>query len=174
MPGVVDEMRLGFALVGPDAKVFSACPRYAEMVGLTQAECIGLNLADCTHPDDLKSNVWMLEHALIHGGVFDLRKRYLRSDGSVLWVEQHVLTLGLPPAQVMLITVHPVRCTAGDVQVGQAPEAVAQYVVDLSRQLAAMAVAADLPVTTDLLELASRTAAREANLDEKHKQPPTD
>ncbi len=69
----------------------SAC----ELLGYTEAELLdGRTFLDLTHPDDRARN-WSLVRPLVEGKVdhFRIEKRYLRKDGSVVWVEAGVTAL---------------------------------------------------------------------------------
>jgi PAS domain S-box-containing protein len=69
----------------------SAC----ELLGYTEAELLdGRTFLDLTHPDDRARN-WSLVRPLVEGAVdhFRIEKRYLRKDGSSVWVEVAVTAL---------------------------------------------------------------------------------
>ena len=61
--------------------------KFCDMVGYTKEEAVKLSFGDITHPDDLGND---LEHvARLQSGeitVFSIDKRYLRKDGSLVWV----------------------------------------------------------------------------------------
>src|SRR5262245_22943515 len=61
---------------------------YCAIVGYSRAELLRKTFQDITHPDDLAVNV-ELYAALMRGESpgFGLEKRYLRKDGSLIWVE---------------------------------------------------------------------------------------
>ncbi|MBB5695293.1 bifunctional diguanylate cyclase/phosphodiesterase [Muricoccus pecuniae] len=62
-------------------------PRFCEMTGRAEAELLGgLGVADVVHPDDLEADLARWYAIRDAGGARDAEKRYLRPDGSVLWV----------------------------------------------------------------------------------------
>jgi PAS domain S-box-containing protein len=66
-----------------------------EMLGYTEAELLkGLTFLDITHPDDRERNRRLVA-PLLRGDVdcFQIEKRYLRKDGSTVWVSVTVTTL---------------------------------------------------------------------------------
>jgi len=65
--------------------------RYCEIVGRSREELMDLRVADITHPDDLVHSMALFQ-ALAEGagGNFVLEKRYVRPDGSTVWVRNHV------------------------------------------------------------------------------------
>lgn len=68
-------------------------PKYCQMLGFSEAELTELTVDDVTHPDDVAMDVSNLEKAM-RGELPEFRreKRYIRRDGSVLWVEINVTT----------------------------------------------------------------------------------
>ena len=62
-------------------------PRFCEMTGRAEAELLGgLGVADVVHPDDLEADLARWYAVRDAGGARDAEKRYLRPDGSILWV----------------------------------------------------------------------------------------
>ena len=62
-----------------------------EILGYSPEELKGLSLRDITHPDDLTSsleNLRKMESGQID--TFSLEKRYIRKDGTVIWVRSNV------------------------------------------------------------------------------------
>ncbi|WP_037471076.1 PAS domain S-box protein [Sinorhizobium fredii] len=62
-------------------------PTLCKLLGYTEDELLGRRFHEFTHPDDAESE-WSQCARLIRGEFksFDLEKRYIRNDGSVLWV----------------------------------------------------------------------------------------
>lgn len=76
--------------------------RYCDIVGYARHEMEGLDFAEITYPEDLPKNLELLEQ-LKRGEIqeFTLEKRYLRKDGSLVWVLLTVSPLwnpGEPPS----------------------------------------------------------------------------
>jgi PAS domain S-box-containing protein len=60
------------------------------MLGYAEEELLQLRMQDITHPEDLPANLVQF-HELVAGGPdFEVEKRYLRKDGSELWVSNRV------------------------------------------------------------------------------------
>lgn len=89
---------LGIALVSKsDHRFVHANPRYCELLGYSLEELRRLTVADVTHPDDWsKSQSLFAASSPEQRAVRTLRKRYLRKDGAVRWVN---LTAALLPGQ---------------------------------------------------------------------------
>jgi PAS domain S-box-containing protein len=64
--------------------------RFCEIVGRSREEVLQLSTQDITHADDVPSNMAMLERARDTGEDYQLEKRYLHPDGSVVWVHNSV------------------------------------------------------------------------------------
>lgn len=68
--------------------------RYGEIVGLAQDTMTATTFMAITHPDDLQADLINME-ALTAGRIpkFSMEKRYIRSNGSIVWVELTVSPL---------------------------------------------------------------------------------
>ncbi|MCX5722472.1 MAG: PAS domain S-box protein [Nitrospirae bacterium] len=68
--------------------------KYGEIVGYSMEQMLALDFMSITHPDDLASDLAQMER-LKRGELreFTLEKRYIRKDGSIVWVELTVSPL---------------------------------------------------------------------------------
>jgi PAS domain S-box-containing protein len=64
-----------------------------ELLGYEARDLLGRSIQDITHPEDWPSNLSLLERLQTHEEPFTITKRYLRSDGSVIWVQAYVTKL---------------------------------------------------------------------------------
>src|ERR687893_700632 len=78
---------VGAAQVGIDGRWLRVNRRLCEIVGYTQEELLGMTFADITHPDDLKADREQMR-AMLRGEsqIYSTEKRYVRKDGSPVWV----------------------------------------------------------------------------------------
>jgi PAS domain S-box-containing protein/diguanylate cyclase (GGDEF)-like protein len=62
-----------------------------ELTGYTEQQLLGKGIRDLTHPDDVEPSITALQ-CLIDGEIpdYELEKRYVRADGSVVWGLLHV------------------------------------------------------------------------------------
>ncbi|CDM62948.1 MULTISPECIES: PAS domain S-box protein [Rhizobium] len=60
--------------------------RFCEIVGYTEAELLKMRVQDITFPKDLDDYVRSYRTMLETGQSFDIEKRYVRKDGSLVWV----------------------------------------------------------------------------------------
>jgi diguanylate cyclase (GGDEF)-like protein/PAS domain S-box-containing protein len=94
---VFENAAVGMTLTDVNGRLVRCNPALARMLGYGVDELAGRRFAEFTHPDDLEPNR-SLYADLVAGriGHFQLEKRYLRKDGSVIWVD---LTVSMPPPQ---------------------------------------------------------------------------
>jgi diguanylate cyclase (GGDEF)-like protein/PAS domain S-box-containing protein len=77
---------IGMALADRNGRIFRVNDAYAQMLGRTPAELIGLGVRDVTHPDDWADNDAYIAR-LFNGELsgYRLEKRYLHTDGHTVW-----------------------------------------------------------------------------------------
>ncbi|WP_367154185.1 PAS domain S-box protein [Methylomonas sp. HYX-M1] len=82
---------VGIALVAPDGRWLRVNAKLCNIVGYSAAELLAKTFQDITHPDDLAADLrcvrQMLERRIDH---YTMEKRYLRKDGSIVWVNLSV------------------------------------------------------------------------------------
>lgn len=64
--------------------------RYCEMTGYSREELLNMRMMDITHKDDLAGNLILSERLVTKREPFEIEKRYLRKDGSIIWVHNSV------------------------------------------------------------------------------------
>ncbi len=77
---------IGIALVATNGYFLEVNAELERLLGRTGEELAGLRFHDVTHPDDLATDVALVE-ALLRDEIpkYQLEKRYLHSDGSLVW-----------------------------------------------------------------------------------------
>ncbi len=81
---------------GPINEVFSVNPRFEEICGRTRDELKELGWASITHPDDLQAD--LVQFRRLQAGEissYSMEKRYVKPDGSHVWVYMVVSSLQL-------------------------------------------------------------------------------
>ncbi len=95
---IFTEAPLGITLVDSHSgEVYEVNRRFAEIAGRTRAEIKAIDWMDMTHPDDVQKDLDQM--ARLNAGEipgFQMDKRYLRPDGSVVWVGITVAPLDEP------------------------------------------------------------------------------
>jgi PAS domain S-box-containing protein len=77
--------------VGPDGRWLYVNPAVCRIVGYSAEQLMQLTFQDITHPDDLETDVGLMHQVLAHEiPSYSMEKRYLHSDGHVVWVNLHV------------------------------------------------------------------------------------
>lgn len=71
-------------------KILRVNDRYCQIVARTREELLTLRMQDITHPDDLVGNIPLFKRAVMHGEAFEIEKRYVRPDGTSVWVNNSV------------------------------------------------------------------------------------
>ncbi|HEV8138344.1 MAG TPA: PAS domain S-box protein [Pyrinomonadaceae bacterium] len=82
---------LGVAVLTPDARFEQVNDTFCRIVGYSRDELAKMDSAALTHPDDIPHMKQKLD-ALTEGQVprFEIEKRYLRQDGTQIWVQNSV------------------------------------------------------------------------------------
>jgi PAS domain S-box-containing protein len=86
--GTFENAAVGIALVDLNGRFVRVNQKYCDITGYSDAELLQKTFQDITPPDDLTISVQRFT-ALLRGDwpSFELKKRYLRKDGSLVWVE---------------------------------------------------------------------------------------
>lgn len=79
---------VGRALVGPDGRFMKINEAFCQIVGYPRPVMLKLDFQTITHPEDLDADLGLLEQ-LSAGAIpsYRMQKRYLRADGSIVWVD---------------------------------------------------------------------------------------
>ncbi len=100
MSAIFNQVTVGIAQTDVDGRVEVANDRFCEILGRTREQIIGLSMKDATHPDDLSNNLMLFARLLEEKTPFVLEKRYLRPDGSSVWVRNCVSGIVGPTGRV--------------------------------------------------------------------------
>jgi diguanylate cyclase (GGDEF)-like protein/PAS domain S-box-containing protein len=83
----VELAAIGISHVAPDGRFLHVNRQLCEMLGYTKEELLARSVKDISHPDDI--NITDQQKRELHAGRIDsakVEKRYLRRDGSTVWV----------------------------------------------------------------------------------------
>jgi PAS domain S-box-containing protein len=83
----IEEAPIGMALVALDGRFERVNHMLCEITGYSAEELVRLTFKDITHPDDVAKDV-ELARQLAHGDIprYQLEKRYIRKDGSIVFI----------------------------------------------------------------------------------------
>ena len=84
--GVFEISPLGLALIQPDYRLAKVNASLCRMSGYSEAELIGKNPFDLTHPEDLQQSM-SLAQRLFRGEIpyYQIEKRYIKKSGEIIW-----------------------------------------------------------------------------------------
>lgn len=86
-----NQAAVGIAHVSPEGKLLRVNAKFAEFTGYTQDELLLKTFQDITHPDDLQIDLDLV-HQVLDNKIsnYSLEKRYIRKNGSIIWVNLSV------------------------------------------------------------------------------------
>lgn len=88
---------IGMCIVNQDRTIRKINPALQQLIGYREEDIVGHTYEKYTHPDDFPGNVDLTDR-LLRGTIpsYTLEKRYLRKDGSCIWVNVTASQLRLP------------------------------------------------------------------------------
>jgi PAS domain S-box-containing protein len=87
---VFDQAAAGIARTDLTGRFTEVNDRYCAIVGRTREELRNLRMHDLTDPDDLVSNKPLFDAVITGGPSFEIEKRYVKPDGTPVWVRNSV------------------------------------------------------------------------------------
>jgi PAS domain S-box-containing protein len=82
-----EQAAVGIALVAPDGRWLKVNRKLCAIAGYSPEELLSKTFQDITHPDDLKADLDLMRRMLAREvDTRTLEKRYLRKDGSIVWI----------------------------------------------------------------------------------------
>jgi PAS domain S-box-containing protein len=87
---IVNQAITGVAYTNLEGRLTLVNQKYCDMTGYSAAELSQLRMHEITHPEDLPRNVELYNRMVADGVPFEIEKRYIRKDGSIVWVNNHV------------------------------------------------------------------------------------
>jgi len=89
----VNQATAGFGQVDLEGRFTLVNDRFCEIAGRSREQLLGMTMQEITHPDDLPGNVAMFAAAVRDGTPYTHEKRYVRADGSIVWVNNSVAVI---------------------------------------------------------------------------------
>jgi PAS domain S-box-containing protein len=86
MRAIVEQSTVGMARADLSGRVIFANAPFCTMLGYKESELIGRPVYTFTHPDDAKKTSESFRQLVNRAKPYDMEKRYVRKDGSVIWV----------------------------------------------------------------------------------------
>ncbi|WP_313618102.1 PAS domain S-box protein [Agrobacterium sp.] len=82
---IFSQSAAGIALSDLSGKLISVNQRYCEIVNRPASELIGTHIQAITYAEDVPGNAILFKRLVETGESFDIEKRYVRGDGSLVW-----------------------------------------------------------------------------------------
>lgn len=135
-----DNAAVGIAHVGLDGRWLRFNDATCAITGYPREELVTKTFADITHPDDVDAD-WSGARRLLAGEIetFSIEKRYIRKDGSLIWIELTVSLLrdAQGRAQHFISIIQDIHCRKEtQAQLLQLAEDLEQRVVKRTKELA--------------------------------------
>ncbi len=97
---IVAQAAAGIAQTDATGRFILVNDRYCGIVGRRHDELLQMRMQDITHPDDLPANAEQFRRLVEGGPDFVIEKRYIRKDGSIVWVRNSVGAVRAPDGRV--------------------------------------------------------------------------
>ncbi len=91
---IFDNTNLGITISNSEGDPIMPNNAYCSMIGYEMSEVSNISFADITYPDDLPENIRLFNE--MKAGIrthYEIEKRYIRKDGSIIWVRSNVFRL---------------------------------------------------------------------------------
>jgi PAS domain S-box-containing protein len=115
----------GFAQVDLEGRFTLVNDRFCEIAGWSRDELMGKRMLDITHPDDRAGNRPLFDRAVAEGTPYTHEKRYVRKDGSLVWVNNTVSVIRRPdgePFGVLAVTLDVTRRREAEAELRKSEE----------------------------------------------------
>jgi PAS domain S-box-containing protein len=90
LSNIISQVNAGIAQTTTHGQFTNANERFCEITGYSKEELLAQTIQSITHPDDWPRNKELVIKALTEGKNFLIEKRYIRKDGSIVWVSNSV------------------------------------------------------------------------------------
>ena len=104
---IVNQALTGVAYSSIGGKLTLVNQKYCDITGYSAEELSQLRMHDITHPEDLPRNIELYNRMMVDGTPFEIEKRYIRKDGSIVWVNNSVSAIcdrnGNPQSVVAIV-----------------------------------------------------------------------
>ncbi|WP_448265622.1 PAS domain S-box protein [Nostoc sp. DSM 114159] len=87
---IVNQATAGIAQCNMSGQFILVNQKYCEIAGYSREELLHKRIQNITHPDDLPHNLDLYQRLVTQKTDFAVEKRYIRSDGSEVWVNNSV------------------------------------------------------------------------------------
>lgn len=85
---------VGLSEIAPDGRFLKVNDEICRILGRPREEILNLTIADVTHPEEVEASLSAADWVLRSGKSISLDKRYMRPDGTVVWANSSLASLG--------------------------------------------------------------------------------
>ncbi len=83
-----EQSPLGLCIIGRNYRFTEVNPSFRELLGYSEQELLSFSFLDIIHPEDQERGMHLFSQLLREEfSSFEMEKRYLRKDGSIVWVD---------------------------------------------------------------------------------------
>jgi PAS domain S-box-containing protein len=105
LSAVLDRIPTGIMQVDAAGRYVFVNRHFCRIVQRSEREMIGRPFTDFTHPGDVGRNLALFTHSIETRQPYNLRKRYLRPDGSFVWIDITVAPLSEESSDLLTVAV---------------------------------------------------------------------
>lgn len=87
---IVNQAAAGISQTDKNGKFVFVNERLCELLGYDQAEILEKGMKEITHPEDYATNLKLFARNIRQKKSFQVEKRFLRKDGSIIWVSNNI------------------------------------------------------------------------------------
>lgn len=102
------------ALARASGEILAVDDGYADLLGMSADTLRRTALLEVTFPADREAGLQAMERLLRHGAPVDVRKRYVRGDGSAIWVAERLTRLRASGETLLLAICHALPAPVGE------------------------------------------------------------
>lgn len=102
---VVSQSAAGIGQGSLEGEILHVNSRFCEIVGYAEKDLLGMNIADITYIEDMPEQKRLFNRLAQTGESFDMEKRYVKRDGSLVWVNNTVSALRDEQGQIRQVAV---------------------------------------------------------------------
>jgi two-component system CheB/CheR fusion protein len=93
LSAIINQATAGIAQSDLEGKILLVNDRFCEITGYSRNELLGMRMQDITHPEDLPKNAELLKQSTGKDTPFVIERRFVRKDGSPVWVHNSVSSI---------------------------------------------------------------------------------
>jgi PAS domain S-box-containing protein len=102
---VISQSAAGIGQGSLEGEILHVNGRFCQIVGYAEKELLGMNISDITYIEDMPEQKRLFDRLAQTGESFDMEKRYVRRDGSLVWVNNTVSALRDEQGQIRQVAV---------------------------------------------------------------------